>query len=61
MFNAQHMNHAISQFRLCEHASLLYANDDREHPEEPERHRVGLWDRSVEEDQRSDVSAVAPR
>ncbi len=61
LFNAQHMNHAIYQFRSFERASLLYANDDREHHEEPEHHRVGLWDRSVDGDESPDVSAVALR
>lgn len=59
LFNKQHMDHAIYQFRSFERASLLYANDDREHHEEPEHHRVGLWDRSVDEDEVPDVSAVA--
>jgi hypothetical protein len=56
LFNAQHMNHAIHQFRSFEHASLLYAS---EHHEEPEHRRVGLWDRSVDEDESPDSSAVS--
>jgi len=58
LFNAQHMNHAIYQFRSFERASLLYANKDREHHEDSEHHRVGLWDQSVDEDELPDVSAV---
>lgn len=61
LFNAQHMNHAIYQFRSFERASLLYANDDREQREKPEHHTVGLWDRSVDEDESPDVSAVELR
>jgi len=38
LFNAQHMNHAIYQFRSFEQARLLYADDDSEHHEQPERH-----------------------
>lgn len=59
LFNAQHMNHAIYQFRSFERESLLYANMDREHHEGPEHHRVGLWDRSIDEDELPDVSTVA--
>ena len=58
LFNAQHMNHAIYQFRSFERASLLYANKDREHLVEPEHHRVGLWDRSVDADELPHASAV---
>jgi hypothetical protein len=41
LFNAQHMNHAIYQFRSFERASLEYAD---EHPDDGPR-RMGLWDR----------------
>ncbi len=58
LFNAQHMNHAIYQFRSFERASLLYASEDRERREELERHRVGLWDRSIDGNELPDVSAV---
>jgi hypothetical protein len=57
LFNEQHMNHAIYQFRSFEGASLLYANGARDHYEEPEHQRVGLWDRSVDEDELPDLSA----
>jgi hypothetical protein len=41
LFNAQHMNHAIYQFRSFERASLEYADEqDEEGPR-----RTGLWDR----------------
>jgi hypothetical protein len=41
LFNTQHMNHAIYQFRSFERASLEYADD---HVDEGPR-RIGLWDR----------------
>ena len=59
LFNAQNMNQAIYQFRSFERASLLYANDDLEHHWDPAHYRVGLWDRSVDEDELPNVSAVA--
>lgn len=59
LFNAQHMDHAIYQFRSFERMSLLYANEDRELDEEPEHHIVGLWDRSVDEDELPDANALA--
>src|SRR5687767_9182180 len=58
LFNAQHMDHAIYQFRSFERASLLYALDAREHLNEPDHHRLGLWDRSVEESVSPGVSAA---
>jgi hypothetical protein len=42
LFNAQHMNHAIYQFRSFERASLRYAEPTSE-DEGPAK--VGLWDR----------------
>lgn len=41
LFNAQHMNAAIYQFRSFENASLHYADEDRP---EPHEERIGLWD-----------------
>lgn len=41
VFNAQHLNSAIYQFKLFEHASLHYASSDETAPE-PDR--IGLWD-----------------
>ena len=58
LFNAQNMNQAIYQFRSFERASLL-SNDDLEHHLDPAHYRVGLWDRSVDEDESPNVSAVA--
>jgi hypothetical protein len=42
LFNAQHMNHAIYQFRSFERASLEYAEAHRDY----EQRRIGLWDTS---------------
>jgi hypothetical protein len=42
LFNAQHMNHAIYQFRSFERPSLEYAELD--HDEQPRR--IGLWDQT---------------
>lgn len=42
LFNAQHMNHAIYQFRSFERASLQYA--EAQSDEQPRR--IGLWDRT---------------
>lgn len=47
LFNAQHMNAAIYQFKSFETASLHYA--DEEMPDHLNE-RVGLWDRTVEAD-----------
>ncbi len=44
VFNGQHMNAAIYQFKLFEDTSLLYADEDGQHPVQA---TVGLWDRSV--------------
>lgn len=41
LFNAQHMNHAIYQFRAFERASLHYAEPPSK---EPQPTTVGLWD-----------------
>ena len=45
LFNAQHMNAAIYQFRSFETASLHYADGGT--PEHVDT-RVGLWDRSID-------------
>lgn len=44
LFNAQHMNAAIYQFKAFEDASLHYADDN---PPGPRYERVGLWDTST--------------
>lgn len=59
LFNAQHMNHAIYQFRSFERASLRYADDDSAHRAESGQSRVGLWDRAVEDNASPDVGAAA--
>jgi len=43
LFNAQHMNHAIYQFRSFERASLEYAELGRDGQPRP----IGLWDRTA--------------
>ena len=45
LFNAQHMNAAIYQFKAFETASLHYASDPSE-LDAPTK--IGLWDRSVD-------------
>ncbi len=45
LFNAQHMNAAIYQFKSFETASLHYADGASEEEVED---RIGLWDRSIE-------------
>jgi len=42
LFNAQHMNSAIYQFRSFERASLHYADSEAEREQEPAK--IGLWD-----------------
>lgn len=44
VFNPQHMNAAIYQFKAFEDSSLRYANDPTI---EPEQRPIGLWDRTV--------------
>ena len=44
VFNAQHMNQAIYQFKAFETRSLHYADEDRGEQAQPGR--VGLWDRT---------------
>ncbi len=48
VFNAQHMNAAIYQFRSFESASLHYASEIKFDPED---YRVGLWNHSVNKDE----------
>jgi hypothetical protein len=45
LFNAQHMDAAIYQFKAFETASLHYA--DGPSPEHPEQ-KIGLWDRTID-------------
>lgn len=49
LFNAQHMNHAIYQFKRFESASLDYALTDEERERRHEHEQLGLWDVIVEE------------
>ena len=44
LFNAQHMNHAIYQFKRFESASLDYALTDDERERRHQNEQVGLWD-----------------
>ncbi|MGM7696800.1 DEAD/DEAH box helicase family protein [Microbacterium sp. A84] len=46
VFNAQHMDYAIFQFRQFESASLRYANDGELSVDD---RKVGLWDSAVDE------------
>lgn len=46
VFNAQHLNHAIYQFKAFETQSLLYAEEDGSAGHQTRR--LGLWDRSVD-------------
>ena len=45
LFNAQHMNHAIYQFKSFETASLHYADADTE---DSGSAKVGLWNRTID-------------
>ncbi|WP_413542867.1 GIY-YIG nuclease family protein [Citricoccus nitrophenolicus] len=44
LFNAQHMNHAIYQFKRFESASLDYALTDEERVHRHQHEQIGLWD-----------------
>ncbi|MFL4473163.1 hypothetical protein ACIPVK_04115 [Paeniglutamicibacter sp. MACA_103] len=44
LFNAQHMNHAIYQFKRFESASLDYALTDEERERRHQHEQIGLWD-----------------
>jgi len=44
LFNAQHMNHAIYQFKRFESASLDYALTDEEREYRHQHEQIGLWD-----------------
>lgn len=44
LFNAQHMNHAIYQFKRFESASLDYALTDAEREWRHQHEQIGLWD-----------------
>lgn len=48
VFNAQHMNAAIYQFKSFETASLHYAD---EAPPDPSGTRIGLWDTTIDADE----------
>lgn len=50
LFNAQHMNHAIYQFKRFESASLDYALTETERQRRHQHEQIGLWDTVVEED-----------
>jgi len=49
LFNAQHLNHAIYQFKRFESASLDYALTDEERERRHAQEQLGLWDVTVEE------------
>ena len=61
LFNKQHMDHAIYQFRSFERASLRYAEEDPMHDDEAGNYRVGLLERSVNTDDMSEMIATSPR
>lgn len=44
LFNAQHLNHAIYQFKRFESASLDYALTDEERERRHAHEQIGLWD-----------------
>lgn len=44
LFNAQHMNHAIYQFKRFESASLDYALTEEERERRHQHEQIGLWD-----------------
>nr|WP_281070213.1 GIY-YIG nuclease family protein [Paeniglutamicibacter psychrophenolicus] len=44
LFNAQHMNHAIYQFKRFESSSLDYALTDEERERRHQHEQIGLWD-----------------
>lgn len=44
LFNAQHMNHAIYQFKRFESASLDYALTPEERERRHRHEQIGLWD-----------------
>lgn len=47
LFNAQHMEHAIYQFKRFESASLDYALTDEERERRHQHEQIGLWDTVV--------------
>lgn len=49
LFNAQHLNHAIYQFKRFESASLDYALTKEEQDRRHSNEQMGLWDTVVEE------------
>lgn len=50
LFNAQHLNHAIYQFKRFESASLDYALTDDERERRHQHEQIGLWDAVAVED-----------
>ncbi|OOL29736.1 hypothetical protein GQ85_24145 [Rhodococcus rhodochrous] len=48
LFNAQHLNHAIYQFKRFESASLDYALTDEERERRHANEQIGLWDTTTE-------------
>ncbi len=44
LFNAQHLNHAIYQFKRFESASLDYALTDQERERRHANEQIGLWE-----------------
>lgn len=50
LFNAQHLNHAIYQFKRFESASLDYALTDEERERRHDHEQIGLWDTVTVED-----------
>lgn len=58
LFNKQHMDLAIYQFRSFERASLRYADENGAN-DEPQR--VGLWDRAADRNALADATALFQR
>jgi hypothetical protein len=58
VFNAQNMDYAIYQFRQFESASLHYANQS---DPDAKPGRVGLWERTISEDELGDALASIER
>lgn len=50
LFNAQHMSHAIYQFKRFESASLDYALTETERERRHQHEQIGLWDTVVADD-----------
>lgn len=50
LFNVQHLNHAIYQFKRFESASLDYALTDEERERRHQHEQIGLWDTVASEE-----------